>query len=112
MAGFIDGPGPYAGPSKVLVDNEQQARAEVDKYAKLGCIQIKLYSSLKPELVAPIVDEARKHGMWVSGHIPAFMTAEQAVKAGYNEIQHANMLFLNFLLILLKIHERHFALQQ
>jgi imidazolonepropionase-like amidohydrolase len=97
MAGFIDGPGPYAGPSKVLVDNEQQARAEVDNYAKLGCIQIKLYSSLKPELVAPIVDQARKHGMRVSGHIPAFMTAEQAVNAGYNEIQHANMLFLNFL---------------
>ncbi|HSE42757.1 MAG TPA: amidohydrolase family protein [Acidobacteriota bacterium] len=97
MAGFIDGPGPYAGPSKVLVDNEQQARAEVDRYAKLGCIQIKLYSSLKPELVAPIVDQARKHGMRVSGHIPAFMTAEQAVNAGYNEIQHANMLFLNFL---------------
>ena len=97
MAGFIDGPGPYAGPSKVLVDNEEQARAEVDKYANLGCIQIKLYSSLKPELVAPIVDQARKHGMRVSGHIPAFMTAEQAVNAGYSEIQHANMLFLNFL---------------
>jgi imidazolonepropionase-like amidohydrolase len=97
MAGFIDGPGPYAGPSKVLVDTEEQARAEVDKYAKLGCIQIKLYSSLKPELVAPIVDQARKHGMRVSGHIPAFMTAEQAVNAGYGEIQHANMLFLNFL---------------
>ncbi len=97
MAGFIDGPGPYAGPSKVLVDTEEQARAEVDKYAKLGCIQIKLYSSLKPELVPAIVDQARKHGMRVSGHIPAFMTAEQAVNAGYNEIQHANMLFLNFL---------------
>jgi imidazolonepropionase-like amidohydrolase len=96
-AGFIDGPGPYAGPSKVLVDNEQQARAAVDKYAQIGVCQIKLYSSLKPELVAPIVDEARKKGLRVSGHIPAFMTAEQAIKEGYSEIQHINMLFLNFL---------------
>lgn len=96
-AGFIDGPGPYAGPSKVLVDNEQEARAAVDKYAQLGVCQIKLYSSLKPELVAPIVDEARKKGLRVSGHIPAFMTAEQAIKNGYSEIQHINMLFLNFL---------------
>jgi len=96
-AGFIDGPGPYAGPSKVLVDNEQEARAAVDKYAQLGVCQIKLYSSLKPELVAPIVDEARKKGLRVSGHIPAFMTAEQAINAGYSEIQHINMLFLNFL---------------
>ncbi len=96
-AGFIDGPGPYAGPSKVLVDNEQEARAAVDKYAELGVCQIKLYSSLKPELVAPIVDEARKKGLRVSGHIPAFMTAEQAIKDGYSEIQHINMLFLNFL---------------
>jgi hypothetical protein len=35
--------------------------------------------------------------MRLSGHIPAFMTAEQAVKSGYDEIQHINMLFLNFL---------------
>jgi hypothetical protein len=34
--------------------------------------------------------------MKVSGHIPAFMTAEQAVMQGFGEITHANMLFLNF----------------
>ena len=35
--------------------------------------------------------------MRLSGHIPAFMSAEQAVRAGYDEIQHINMVFLNFL---------------
>jgi hypothetical protein len=34
--------------------------------------------------------------MRLSGHIPAFMSAEQAVRAGYDEIQHINMVFLNF----------------
>jgi imidazolonepropionase-like amidohydrolase len=52
---------------------------------------------VRPELVPVLVDEARKRGLRVGGHIPAGMTAEQAVRAGYNEIQHMNMLFLNFM---------------
>jgi len=68
----------------------------VRRFAAHGYVQIKIYSSVKPELVPPIIDEAHKHGLRVSGHVPAFMTAEQAVMAGYDEIQHANFLFLNF----------------
>jgi hypothetical protein len=34
--------------------------------------------------------------MRVCGHIPAFMTASQAIDAGYDEITHLNMLMLNF----------------
>ena len=96
LAGIVDGSGPYAGPTKVLVDNEQQVIAAVDRYAKLGYVQIKIYSSIKPELVPIIIREAHKHGLRVSGHIPAFMTAEQCVKLGYDEIQHINFLVLNF----------------
>jgi imidazolonepropionase-like amidohydrolase len=59
-------------------------------------VQIKIYSSVKPSLVPAIIDEAHKNGLRVSGHIPAFMTAEQAVNEGYDEIQHVNFLFLNF----------------
>jgi imidazolonepropionase-like amidohydrolase len=97
MAGIIDGPGPYQGPTNVLVDTETQAREAVDRYASLGYVQIKIYSSVKPELVPAIIDEARKKGLRVSGHVPAFMTAEQAVREGYDEIQHVNFLFLNFM---------------
>jgi Amidohydrolase family len=96
LAGFVDGSGPYAGPTKVLVDNEEQIRAAIDNYAKLGYVQIKVYSSIKPELVPFIISEAHKHGMRVSGHIPANMTAEQCVKLGFDEIQHVNFLILNF----------------
>ena len=96
MAGIIDGPGKFAGPTKVLVDTEDQARAAVDNYAKLGYEQIKIYSSVKPELVPVITAAAHAHGLRVSGHIPAFMRAEEAVRAGYDEIQHTNFLFLNF----------------
>ncbi|HEX3580047.1 MAG TPA: amidohydrolase family protein, partial [Thermoanaerobaculia bacterium] len=96
LAGIIDGPGKFAGPTKVLVDNADQARSAVDNYAKLGYEQIKIYSSVKPELVPVITAAAHAHGLRVSGHIPAFMRAEEAVRAGYDEIQHTNFLFLNF----------------
>lgn len=96
MAGFMDGSGPFAGPTKVLVDTEDQARAAVKKYAELGYVQIKIYSSIKPELVPAIIDEAHKGGLKVSGHVPAYMTAEQLVKLGADELQHVNFLFLNF----------------
>jgi imidazolonepropionase-like amidohydrolase len=96
LAGIIDGPGPYQGPTKVLVGTEAEARAAVDNYVKLGYEQIKIYSSVKPELVPAIIEEAHKAGRRVSGHIPAYMTASQCVKLGYDEIQHVNFLILNF----------------
>jgi imidazolonepropionase-like amidohydrolase len=97
LAGVIDGRGPYQGPTKVLVSTEDEARAAVDNYARLGYVQIKIYSSVKPELVPAIIAEAHQRGLRVSGHIPAEMTAAQCVELGYDEIQHANFLMLNFM---------------
>lgn len=97
FAGIVDGRGPFQGPTKMLVDTEAGARAAVRAMAEAGFPQVKIYSSVKPELVPVIAEEAHRRGMRVSGHVPAFMTAEQAVRAGYDEIQHMNMLFLNFL---------------
>ena len=97
MAGIVDGSGPFAGPTKVLVDNEKEAREAIDKYAKLGYVQIKIYSSIKPELVPKIVKMAHDHGLRVSGHVPAFMNADQFVRDGVDEIQHMNFIFLNFM---------------
>ncbi|HEV7519024.1 MAG TPA: amidohydrolase family protein [Thermoanaerobaculia bacterium] len=96
-AGFMDGPGPYAGPTKVLVATQAEAEAWIDRYKQLGYEQIKVYSSMDPKLVPAIVARAHSLGLRVSGHIPAFMTAEQAVREGFDEIQHVNFLFLNFL---------------
>ncbi|MDQ3749739.1 MAG: amidohydrolase family protein [Acidobacteriota bacterium] len=97
MSGFMDGRGPYAGPTKVFVDTEAEAQAAIENYARLGYTGIKIYSSIKPELVPKIIELAHAKGMRVSGHVPAFMTAEQFVNAGADEIQHTNFLFLNFL---------------
>ena len=66
-------------------------------YAKLGYNQVKLYSSVDTAWVAPIAAEAHKFGLRVAGHIPSFMTAADAVRDGYDEITHMNMVMLNFL---------------
>ncbi|MGA2267944.1 MAG: amidohydrolase family protein [Bryobacteraceae bacterium] len=97
LAGVMDGRGPLAAPTNVLVDTEDEARAAIDRYAAAGYIQIKIYSSIRPDLVPYIVRAAHAKGMRVSGHVPAGMIADQFVDAGVDEIQHMNFVFLNFL---------------
>ena len=94
-SGFIDKTSSYA--TGETVDTLEEALRRVDWYADRGYLQIKLYSSIEPDWVAPIAERTHARGMRLSGHIPAFMSAEQAVRAGYDEIQHINMVFLNFL---------------
>jgi imidazolonepropionase-like amidohydrolase len=96
-AGFLDGRGPFQGPTKVFADSLPEAEAAIARYHELGYPQIKVYSSIKPALVPGIIAAAHQRGMRVSGHVPAFMTAEQFVRAGADEMQHMNFVFLNFL---------------
>lgn len=96
-AGIIDGTGEFAGPTKMRVDTAEQAIQDVDWYAEHGYVQIKIYSSVKPELVPIIADRAHARGLRVSGHVPAFMSARQFVEGGADEIQHLNFIVLNFL---------------
>ena len=96
-AGIIDGTGPLAGPTRMRVDTAAEALKDVAWYADHGYGQIKIYSSVKPELVPIIADAAHARGLRVSGHVPAFMSARMFVEAGADEIQHINFIVLNFL---------------
>lgn len=96
-AGIIDGTGELAGPTKMRVDTIAAATAAVDWYADHGYAQIKIYSSVKPELMPLIADRAHARGLRVSGHVPAYMSARQFVDGGADEIQHLNFVALNFL---------------
>jgi len=96
-AGFLDGRGPFQGPVASFADTPEEAVSMVNKYADLGYVQIKIYSSMKPELVPIIAQEAHRRGLRVSGHVPAQMIAEQFVKDGADEIQHINFIMLNFM---------------
>jgi imidazolonepropionase-like amidohydrolase len=96
-AGFIDGRGPFQAPTGLYADTAEEAQVDVNRYADLGYIQIKLYSSLNPDFVPGIVKTAHARGLRVSGHIPNGMIASQFVDDGADEIQHINFIFLNFL---------------
>lgn len=96
LAGFIEGPGRWAGPSEVIVRTEEEARAWVARYDSLGYKQIKLYNLVQPDLIPAIADETHKRGMRLSGHVPRGLSTPAAVRLGYDEINHAAFLFSTF----------------
>jgi hypothetical protein len=96
-SGFIDGRGPFQAPTGLYADTQEEALAAVNRYADLGYVQIKLYSSLKPEFVPAIAKAAHARGLRLSGHVPNGMIASQFVNDGADELQHINFIFLNFL---------------
>ena len=96
LAGFIEGPGKWAGPTAVLVRTEDEARQWVARYDSMGYKQIKLYNLVHPDLVPTIAAEAHKRGMRLSGHMPRGLTVPSAIRLGFDEVNHAAFLFSTF----------------
>lgn len=87
-AGVIDGGRDPLGI--VLAATEDEARKAVRGYAAAGFPQIKVYGSVPPALVPVIADEAKRHGMTVTGHVPAGMNLMQFMDAGATQVNHWN----------------------
>jgi cytosine/adenosine deaminase-related metal-dependent hydrolase len=90
LSGFIDGPGPRAGPTDAIVSTAEQVRSWVDRYADAGVAYIKIYSSVPHKLVPVAVAAAKARGLRVGGHVPDNMHMQDVVKAGYDEVQHSS----------------------
>lgn len=97
LSGFIDKEDPLQGPVGKIVPTLDDALKTIEDFHRKGYDQIKIYSSIKPGWVKPMAERAHSYGMRVAGHIPAYMNAEQAINAGYDEVTHMNMVMLNFL---------------
>jgi imidazolonepropionase-like amidohydrolase len=93
LAGFIEGPGAWAGPTSAIATTVDEALEWVARYDALGYVQIKLYNLIHPDLVPAIAAEAERRGMRLSGHVPRGLSVEAAVELGFDEIQHAAFLF-------------------
>ncbi len=91
LAGIVDGDGPRA-LGVVRANTPEEARAVVRRYRDAGFQSIKIYSSVKPEVVAALAAEAHRLGMRIGGHVPQGMTAVQMVEMGVDEITHAQFL--------------------
>ncbi|NNE98406.1 MAG: amidohydrolase family protein [Pyrinomonadaceae bacterium] len=91
LAGYID-----SGPSsvgKMKAETPAEARAIVRKYKRAGFEQIKIYHSLKKELIKVVTEEAHKLDMTVTGHIPRGVSIWDAVEDGYDQVNHLGFVF-------------------
>ncbi|UNK49611.1 amidohydrolase family protein [Lysobacter sp. S4-A87] len=95
-AGFIEGESKYSARNGFVVKNLDDAKKAVDWYAQHGYPQIKIYNSFPKDILKDTVAYAHSKGMRVSGHVPAFLRAQDVVDDGFDEIQHINQLMLNF----------------
>jgi imidazolonepropionase-like amidohydrolase len=86
-AGIIDGDGNMS-LGIVRANTPAEAAQVVRMYKANGFAQIKLYSSLKPDIVRAICEEAHRAGFTVTGHIPEGMTLTQGVNAGMDQVNH------------------------
>jgi imidazolonepropionase-like amidohydrolase len=92
-AGVLDGSG---GRRSVFVTSDSSARLLVRRYAELGARQIKIYNRLQRRFVPAAVEEARRLGLRVGGHLGAGMSMEEAIRLGYDEVSHIPNLTANF----------------
>ncbi|MGZ8358291.1 MAG: amidohydrolase family protein [Telluria sp.] len=96
-AGFLEGESPYSSNGGFVVKDLPAAKNAIDWYAEHGYPQLKIYNSFPKAILKETVAYAHSRGMHVSGHIPAGLRAQDALDAGYDEINHINQVMLNFL---------------
>ncbi len=97
-SGFLEGRSPFSMRLGSLADSFDEAKETVDWYAQHGYFQVKIYNSFPPDWIAPIAAYAQSQGLGVTGHVPAFSTPNDVIKAGYDDIAHINQLMLGWLL--------------
>ncbi len=91
-AGIVDGPGPK-GLGIVRAATKEEAIQVVNMYKNNGFAQIKIYSSVKPDIVKAICDEAHRLGLSVTGHIPMKMTTQAGIDSGMNQVNHVQYVY-------------------
>ncbi|RDZ28276.1 amidohydrolase family protein [Lysobacter silvisoli] len=95
-AGFIEGESNFSARNGFVIKTLDDAKKAVDWYAEHGYPQVKIYNSFPKDLLRDTAAYAHSKGLRVSGHVPAFMRAQDVVEQGYDEIQHINQVLLNF----------------
>lgn len=96
---LLDGKPAYHAWSESC-DTPDEGRRAAQLVADAGVDQVKVYSRLKPEVHAAIVDEAKNSGLRVVGHVPDSMTVLDAARTGQatNEhLQRAESLFMDLM---------------
>lgn len=96
-SGFLEGKSAFSSQLGITIRTLDEAKTAVDWYAQRGYRQLKIYNSFPREHLRDTVAYAHQRGMRVSGHVPAFLRAQDVVERGFDEINHINQVMLNFL---------------
>lgn len=88
LAGMTDGPG-VKGNGVIRATSVEQAKEVVQLYHTNGYKQIKIYTSIEPNILKVLADEAHKVGMSVTGHVPSSVgNAVHAIESGMDQLSH------------------------
>ncbi|HYG29014.1 MAG TPA: amidohydrolase family protein [Allosphingosinicella sp.] len=87
-AGPILDAAPAEWPLRRRVADAAQARAAVRDLAAAGADFIKVHDQTPREAYFAIAEETRRLGIPFAGHVPATVTAEEAVSSGQASIEH------------------------
>ena len=79
---------PMIGAAELSNIPAARAREEVRSAARAGADFIKVHDNLSRASYFALVEESRRLGLAVVGHVPASVTAEEASRAGQKSIEH------------------------
>ncbi len=85
---MLDGTPPLIPSIALGLRTPEEGRAAVRQQATAGANMIKVYARLDREVFLAILDEARRHGLKVVGHVPDTITLEEAAEAGLASSEH------------------------
>jgi hypothetical protein len=94
---IIDRKDPLAAQGALTVSSAAETVEAVRKIKAAGMWGVKFYTSMDPSWIAPGASEAKKHGLWVNGHVPARMRPLEAVRSGYQELTHLNFVVMQLM---------------
>jgi imidazolonepropionase-like amidohydrolase len=89
---MTDGEG-IQGNGVIRATNAEEAREVTQMYFDNGYKQIKIYSSVAPDVTEALSKEAHSRGMTATGHVPKSMgNARLAIEAGMDQLSHRSLI--------------------
>lgn len=86
---ILDGPRPI-WPGSARATNAEEARRAVDSLHDAGADFIKVYGGVPHDAYVAAMEEAKKVGTYVVGHVPDAVSVSEASDLGQRSIEHLN----------------------
>lgn len=102
---IVDGPQPAAHGPTIVVGTPAEGRQTVDMLKQRGADFVKVYDRLPRDAYFAIIDEAKKQGLPVVGHVPLSLTSVEASDAGQESIEHLGSILESTSTIETELHQ-------